>query len=120
MTSFVHTPHSFHHAGVARAEKAAETLRDASRQFDGPRGTATLLLAAVVAALVVAANQVIDTWSDGHLLAAWIGLWTVAFAAWPCWPPRSAVPRWACAPAWPRGTAPVAKPPRTASCGAWP
>ncbi|WP_019573640.1 MULTISPECIES: hypothetical protein [Curvibacter] len=81
MSSFVHTPHSFHHAGVARAEKAAETLRDASRQFDGPRGTATLLLAAVVAALVVAANQVIDTWSDGHLLAAWIGLWTVAFAA---------------------------------------
>ena len=31
--------------------------------------------------LVVVANQVVDTWSEGHLLAAWIVLWTVAFAA---------------------------------------
>jgi hypothetical protein len=29
----------------------------------------------------VVANQVIDTWTEGHLLAAWIVLWTVAFAA---------------------------------------
>ena len=27
------------------------------------------------------ANRVIDTWSDGHLLVAWIALWCVAFAA---------------------------------------
>ena len=27
------------------------------------------------------ANQVVDTWTEGHLLAAWIVLWTVAFAA---------------------------------------
>lgn len=81
MTSFVHTEYSFNHAGVARAEKAAETLRDAAQQFDGARGTATLLLAAVVSALLVVANQVIDTWSEGHLLAAWIALWTVGFTA---------------------------------------
>ena len=32
---------------------------------------------------MVVANQVIDTWSEGHLLAAWMVLWVVAFAALP-------------------------------------
>ena len=50
-------------------------------RFDGARGAATLLLAAVVSALLVVANQMIDTWSEGHLLAAWMVLWLVAFAA---------------------------------------
>ena len=40
-----------------------------------------VLLAALVSSLVVVANQVVDTWTEGHLLAAWIVLWTVAFAA---------------------------------------
>jgi hypothetical protein len=35
----------------------------------------------VVSALLVVANQMIDTWSEGHLLAAWMVLWLVAFAA---------------------------------------
>ena len=35
----------------------------------------------MVSALLVVANQVIDTWSEGHLLAAWMVLWLVAFAA---------------------------------------
>ena len=49
--------------------------------LDGARGAASLLLAAVVSALLVVANQVIDTWGEGHLLAAWMVLWLVAFAA---------------------------------------
>ena len=40
-----------------------------------------MLLAAVLSALLVVADQVIDTWVDGHMLAAWVALWTVAFAA---------------------------------------
>jgi hypothetical protein len=40
-----------------------------------------MLLAAVVSSLLVVANQVVDTWTEGHLLAAWIILWVVAFAA---------------------------------------
>ncbi|WP_342619816.1 hypothetical protein [Rhodoferax sp. GW822-FHT02A01] len=48
---------------------------------DGSRTLAGMLLAAAMAALLVVADQVIDTWSDGHLLAAWVALWTVAFAA---------------------------------------
>lgn len=49
--------------------------------LDGSRTLAGMLLAAVMAALLVVADQVIDTWSDGHLLAGWVALWTVAFAA---------------------------------------
>ncbi|MGZ5180987.1 MAG: hypothetical protein ACXWC2_10940 [Ramlibacter sp.] len=81
MTSFVHVNIPTEHPGVARAERAFATLRDLGRNFDGARGAASLLLAAVVAALLVVANQVIDTWTEGHLLAAWIALWTVGFAA---------------------------------------
>ncbi|WP_342133003.1 hypothetical protein [Hydrogenophaga sp. OTU3427] len=49
--------------------------------FDGARGLAALLLAAVVAALVVVADQLIDTWADGHVFLVWVLLWAVVFAA---------------------------------------
>lgn len=81
MTSFAHVDYPTEHLGVVRAENAAAALKSAAAQLDGARGAATLLLAAVVSALVVVANQVIDTWGDGHLLAAWMVLWLVAFAA---------------------------------------
>jgi hypothetical protein len=81
MTRFAHVDYSIEHAGIARAENAASVLKSVASNFDGARGAATLLLAAVVAALLVVANQMIDTWGDGHLLAAWMVLWLVAFAA---------------------------------------
>ena len=49
--------------------------------LDGSRALAGMLLAVVMAALLVEADQVIETWTDGHLLAGWVALWTVAFAA---------------------------------------
>lgn len=52
-----------------------------STKAEGSRALAGMLLAAVLAALLVVADQVIDTWADGHLLAGWVALWTVAFAA---------------------------------------
>lgn len=81
MTSFVHVDHPTEHPGVARIERAAGAAKDLVRSFDGARGAATLMLAALVAALLVVANEVVETWTEGHLLAAWIVLWTVAFAA---------------------------------------
>ena len=81
MTSFAHVEYPTEHPGVVRAENAAAALKSVAANFDGARGAATLLLAAVVSALLVVANQVIDTWSEGHLLAAWMVLWLVAFAA---------------------------------------
>lgn len=51
-----------------------------ARRFDGARGLATVLLAAVVSALVVLADQMIGTWADGHLFFGWVALWVVVFA----------------------------------------
>ncbi len=81
MTSFVHVDHPTEHPGVVRAERVVASVRGLASRFDGNRAIASLLLAAIVSALLVVANQVIETWTDGHLLAAWILLWTVAFAA---------------------------------------
>ncbi|MBP3979436.1 MULTISPECIES: hypothetical protein [unclassified Acidovorax] len=81
MTSYAHVNYPTEHPGVVRAENAIAALQNIAAGFDGARGAASLMLAAVVAALLVVANQVIDTWGDGHLLAAWMMLWVVAFAA---------------------------------------
>jgi hypothetical protein len=55
--------------------------RMAANLQDGSRTLAGMLLAAVVAALMAVADQLIETWADGHLLAVWVALWTIAFAA---------------------------------------
>jgi hypothetical protein len=81
MSSFAHVEQPTQHAGVARVGRAIDAARSIANEFDGNRGAATLLLAAIVSALLVVANQVVDTWSEGHLLAAWVVLWTVAFAS---------------------------------------
>jgi hypothetical protein len=78
MTSFVHPYFPSEHRGATRAANVAENVQSA---FDGVRGIATLLLAAVVSAVMMMANRLIDTWSSGHLFGAWVVLWTVAFAA---------------------------------------
>lgn len=79
MSHFAHIDPLTQHAGVVRAENAAAALQHATKDLGTARGAATLLLAAIVSAMLVVANQVIDTWTDGHLLAAWMGLWLVAF-----------------------------------------
>ncbi len=43
------------------------------------RAVAGVLAAAVIASVLVIANQVIDAWSDGHLLLGWVALWSVTF-----------------------------------------
>lgn len=81
MTSFVHVDQPTEHPGVVRAERAVSLIAAAFRAVGRSHSSATLLLAAMVSALLVVANQVIDTWTEGHLFAAWIVMWTVAFAA---------------------------------------
>ncbi len=81
MTSFVHTNFVTAHPGVVRAESVAAAVNDLRKKFDATKSLATMLLAALVAALVVVADQLINTWADGHLLAAWVALWSVAFVA---------------------------------------
>ena len=81
MTSFVHTNFPTVHPGVARAESVVAAVGGFRQNFDATRSLSTMLLAALVAAFVVVADQLIDTWADGHLLAAWVALWSVAFVA---------------------------------------
>lgn len=79
MTSFAHVQYPHHHPGVVRMERAGKSIKHAVH--DASRSGGSLLLAAIVAALVVVANQVVETWSEGHLLVAWVALWAIAFAA---------------------------------------
>lgn len=68
------TPHSATFSG-----RLATPKREIS--IESSRTLAAMLMAAVLAALMVVADQLIDTWVDGHLMLAWVLLWSVAFAA---------------------------------------
>ncbi|MDO8249458.1 MAG: hypothetical protein Q7T78_07030 [Rhodoferax sp.] len=81
MTSFIQPSFPTEHPGVVRIESAAAALGEMRRSFNSTKGLSAMLLAAMVSALVVVADQLIDTWADGHLLAAWVALWLVGFAA---------------------------------------
>ncbi len=81
MTSFINPSFPTEHPGVARAESVAVAARGLYQNFDSSRSLAAVLLAAVVSALVVAADQLVDSWAEGHLLMAWVVVWAVGFAA---------------------------------------
>ena len=61
----------------ASAQKGIEGVR---RRADSARGLSAMLLAAVVAAMVVVADRLINTWADEQLFLAWVFLWVVVFA----------------------------------------
>lgn len=62
-------------------EARPQLIADTEPKVEGSKTLAGMLLAASLASLLVVADQVINTWSDGHLLAGWVALWTVAFGA---------------------------------------
>lgn len=74
------TAFTIHSTSVAPAApvRVSGTAQPGGR--DHSRTLAGMLLAAVVAALLVVADQLIETWADGHLLVVWVALWSVAFA----------------------------------------
>ena len=81
MTSFINPGHSNTHKGAARLEKATLAVGQLGAQFKGAKGLAAMLLASVISALVVVADQIVSSWTDGHLLMAWVALWVMVFAA---------------------------------------
>ncbi len=81
MTSFVQPSFPTQHPGVVRVEAAVDKVQAMRQGFDSTKGLSLMLLGAMAAALVVVADQLIETWADGHLLAAWVALWLIAFAA---------------------------------------
>lgn len=60
---------------------AALPARERGAESDASTPLAGMLLAAALAAVLVVADQVIETWANGHLLLLWVSLWTVVFAA---------------------------------------
>jgi hypothetical protein len=81
MTSFINPSYAQEHPGVQRAEAVVEAAGRFRRTFDSTKGLAAMLLAALVAALMVVADQLVSVWADGYLLASWVTLWAIAFAA---------------------------------------
>lgn len=59
---------------------AATMASAAAKRAEGSKTLAAVLLAASLSALLVAADQIIETWTDGNLLVGWVALWTVTFA----------------------------------------
>ena len=78
MTRLVHATPTATHSASAQRLLSSTTRRKAQEKA---RPLAGMLLAAGMAALLVTADQVINSWTDGHILAAWVALWTVTFAA---------------------------------------
>ena len=81
MTYFVNPDYPAEHRGVERADAAITAVKRLTTGFTGARGLAAMLLAGAVSALVVVADQIVSTWTDGHLLMGWVALWAVLFAA---------------------------------------
>lgn len=81
MTKFVHVDMPKSHPGVDRLEATLAHAVSFKQGLSGSRSLAGMLLAAMIAALLVVADQLIDTWADGHLLAAWVLMWVLTFTA---------------------------------------
>ncbi len=81
MASFVHPSLPTPQPNAKRFASARELTHSMRLAFDKTRGLSVMLQLAMVSALVVVADQLIDTWADGHLLAAWVALWLIGFAA---------------------------------------
>ena len=81
MTSFTHTTFSTEHAGINRVGSALDTVGQLGHGVSGARGLATVLLSAMVAAVIVVAYQVMDSVVEGHLLVGWLAMWAIVFAA---------------------------------------
>lgn len=81
MSSSIQTSYIAHRLGDVRQERAATAAAPTRRGFDGTKGLSAMLLAAMVSSLVVVADQLVETWVNGHLMVAWIALWAVCFTA---------------------------------------
>lgn len=67
--------HRFAGFDFSRTSHAPSAYRgEASKTLAG------VLLSAVLASLLVVADQVIENWADGHLLLGWVALWSLVFA----------------------------------------
>lgn len=57
----------------------APNVRAGKETAQTSRALAGLLTAALLAALLVVADQLIESWAEGHMLLAWVILWSALF-----------------------------------------
>jgi hypothetical protein len=67
------------HLDIANTQATESTQKLASTS--SVRTLGSVLLAALVSALLVVVNQALDAWSEDHLLMAWAALWAIGFLA---------------------------------------
>ena len=79
MSNVTRYPFPGSNSGHQQSTAPRSARRSKRRAFDSARGLSALLLGAMVSAMVVVADQLIETWVDGHLLVAWVALWLVSF-----------------------------------------
>lgn len=80
MAKFVQLNFSTTHEGVDRLQNAGAVF-SLLGAYVRRQSLATMLVMALVAAVLVIAEQFIDTITEGHLLAVWLGMWAVGFTA---------------------------------------
>jgi hypothetical protein len=81
MTSFINPSYPPKHRGAEPLESLIDTTGRLGQRFKGGNGLVAMLLAGTMSALVVVADQIVSTWTDGHLVMAWLTLWAFVFAA---------------------------------------
>lgn len=79
MSNVTRYPFPGSNSGHQQSPAPQSDRRSKRRVFDSARGLSALLLGAMVSAMLVVADQLIETWADGHLLVAWVALWLVSF-----------------------------------------
>lgn len=62
----------------ARAPRTA-SLAAGKKTLPASHALPAMLSAAVLASLLVVADQLIESWAEGHLLLAWVMLWSTLF-----------------------------------------
>lgn len=84
MSNFIYNSYSVEHTGVVRLYQASDERMAALAAEHEAKAQSKVnwtVLAAVLAALAIVISQITETWSDGHMLAAWIVLWAMAFGS---------------------------------------
>lgn len=79
MARTAHPQFGFNSPSLSHTHTASGST--AAQQREASKPLSVMLLAGAMGALVAVADQVIDTWADGHLLAGWVAMWVVAFIA---------------------------------------
>ncbi|MBV8247622.1 MAG: hypothetical protein JO200_04140 [Comamonas sp.] len=82
MSNFIYNSYCVEHPGVVRIYQADdERMAAIAASHQARTQSRWMVLAVVLAALAAGIYQATETWSDGHMLAAWIVLWAMAFAS---------------------------------------